>query len=51
MKTVVFLAVILALVYAYCPNSCQGHGTCDTESNICDCDDLYTGADCSQSIF
>ncbi|KAJ5079052.1 peptidase s28 family protein [Anaeramoeba ignava] len=31
-----------------CPNNCSGHGECS--SNLCFCDNEYTGNDCSQFI-
>lgn len=31
-----------------CPNLCNGHGTCNSETNTCECEELYLyAADCS----
>lgn len=57
-----FLCCLFVLVaICTCPNSCSGHGTCET-NGVCKCADItstgwgsalnagYTGPDCSLSI-
>jgi len=31
-----------------CPNNCNGTGTCDLSTGVCNCNAGYTGSDCSQ---
>jgi hypothetical protein len=53
MMRFVLAAAFVGLAAASCPNSCSGHGTCDSLDR-CTCytgkdgNTLYTGADCSQ---
>lgn len=38
----------LHLVDSACPNLCNGHGLCNSETNTCECEDTYNiAADCS----
>uniref|UniRef100_A0A3Q2XBJ5 Teneurin transmembrane protein 3 n=1 Tax=Hippocampus comes TaxID=109280 RepID=A0A3Q2XBJ5_HIPCM len=35
---------------AMCPDQCSGHGTYNTETNTCTCDQNWTGPDCSLEL-
>lgn len=41
-----YLAIIVGLTNAACPNLCSGHGSC-TPDNVCECDGDFSGLDCS----
>eukprot|EP01091_Cochliopodium_minus_P011944 TRINITY_DN3514_c0_g1_i1.p1 TRINITY_DN3514_c0_g1~~TRINITY_DN3514_c0_g1_i1.p1 ORF type:complete len:569 (-),score=102.28 TRINITY_DN3514_c0_g1_i1:39-1745(-) len=42
--------VIEAIQKGPCPNSCSGHGSCDTTTHICTCNSGYAGTDCSSPV-
>ena len=33
-----------------CPNACSGHGTCDTSTSFCTCEQGWFDTDCSKSL-
>lgn len=38
--------------YSACPNYCNGHGICNPETNLCNCETVYSLApDCSRSNY
>ncbi|GIL82714.1 hypothetical protein Vretifemale_11557 [Volvox reticuliferus] len=38
---------LAVLLQTECPGECSGHGTCNTTTGQCTCEEPYTGADCS----
>jgi len=42
----VIINIVLSEIHP-CPNSCNGHGRCNSPSRQCDCFEGFTGADCS----
>jgi hypothetical protein len=48
----ILITNILNFASGACPNLCNGHGTCNSETSTCECEDSYSlAADCSLCKF